>query len=237
MITSLISSGDAESANEELEKARALLVERAASDVAYRLGEAIAVERLSRIAPVMNSSSTEVESWPWLEQLQPPLRDWMRGANLSLMRGQALAAAYALYISKVAEYLLVTRIMVPFRDSMSDAHTLTSERHRDAARFMSGGPPPSIGGIARLMEAASRSYRSSDDELTVRFRDAISRGGFGDSRTLRGHELVGQLIDLGRARNSAAHLGDHDMAALEAATKCIVADGHPGLLFSVLRIV
>ncbi len=237
LITSLISSGDAESAGEELEKARPLLIERAASNVAHRLGEAIAVERLSRIAPVMASSSTEVQSWPWLEQLQPPLRDWMRGANLSLIRGQELAAAYALYISKVAEYLLVSKIMVPFRDSMPDAHALTSDRHRDAARFMGGGPPPSIGGIARLMEAASRSYRSSDDELTVRFREAISRGTFGDSKTLRGNELVGQLIDLGRARNSTAHLGDHDMAALQAATKCVVDDGRPGLLLSVLRVV
>ncbi len=237
LITSLISLGDAESAGEELEKARPLLIERAASDVAHRLGEAIAVERLSRIAPVMASSSTEVQSWPWLEQLQPPLRDWMRGANLSLIRGQELAAAYALYISKVAEYLLVSKIMVPFRDSMPDAHTLTSERHRDAARFMGGGPPPSIGGIARLMEAASRSYRSSDDELTVRFRDALSQGCFGDSRTLRGNELVGQLIDLGRARNSTAHLGDHDMAVLQAATSCVVADGRPGLLLTVLRVV
>jgi tetratricopeptide (TPR) repeat protein len=237
LITSLISAGDSESASEELESARPLLIERAASDVAHRLGEAIAVDRLSRIAPAMGSSSTEAPSWSWLEQLQPPLRDWMRGANLSLLRGQELAAAYALYISKVAEYLLVSKIMVPFRESMPDAHTLTSERHRDAARFMGGGPPPSIGGIARLLEAASRSYRSSDDDLTLRFREAISRGSFGDSRTLRSNELVGQLIDLGRARNSTAHLGDHDMVALQAATRCVVADGRPGLLLSVLRIV
>ncbi len=237
LITSLIISGEAETAGDVLERARPLLIERAASEIAHRLGEAIAVDRLSRISPVMPLSSTEVESWPWLEQLQPPLRDWMRGANLSLIRGQELAAAYALYISKVAEYLLISKIMVPFRDAMPDAHTLTSDRHRDVARFMGGGPPPSIGGIARLMEAASRSYRSSDDELTVKFRDVISRGCFGDSRTLRGNELVGQLIDLGRARNSAAHLGDQDMAVLEAATKCVVADGRPGLLLSVLQIV
>jgi tetratricopeptide (TPR) repeat protein len=236
LITSLISSGDTESAGEELERARPLLIERAASAVAYRLGESIAVDRLSRITPVAASSSTEIPPWSWLGQLQPPVRDWMRGANLSLTRGQELAAAYALYTSKVAEYLLVTKIMVPFRDSMPDAHTLTSERHRDAARFMGGGPPPSIGGIARLMEAA-RSYRSSDDELTVRFREAISSGRFGDALTLRGNELVGQLIDLGRARNSAAHLGDHNMAVLQAATKCVVSDGRPGLLLSVLRIV
>ncbi len=237
LISSQINSDDPESAGEDLERLRPLLLERAASAVAHKLGEAIAVDRLSKIAPMMASDATDAPSWPWVEQLQPPLRQWMRGANLSLVLGQELAAAYALYISKVAEYLLVSKIMVPFRDAMPDAHTLTSDRHRDAARFMGGGPPPSIGGVARLLEAASRSYRSSDDELTVRFREAISRGNFGDSITLKGNVLVGQLIDLGRARNSTAHLGDQDMAALQTATKCVVSEGHPGLLLSVLRVV
>ncbi len=237
LITSLIGAGDPESATKELESVRPLLLERGASDVAHRLGEAIAVERLSRMAPTSASGSTDIPPWPWVEELQSPLRDWMRGAYLALARSEDLAAAYALYISKVAEYLLVAKIMVPFRDSMPDAHTLISERHRDAARFMRGGPPPSIGGIARLLEAASRSYRSSEDELSLRFREALLRGDFGDSRTLRDRELVRQLVDLGRARNSAAHLGDQDMTATQAATRCVVSDGRPGRLLSVLRVI
>jgi tetratricopeptide (TPR) repeat protein len=237
LITSLIGAGNPESASTELEAVRPLLLERSASHVAHRLGEAIAVDRLSRMEPASASGSTNVASWPWIEKLQAPLRDWMRGAYLALARSEDLAAAYALYVSKVAEYLLVEKIMVPFRDSIPDAGTLTSDQHRDAARFMRGGPPPSIGGIARLLEAANRAYRSSDDGLTRRFREALLRGDFGDSRTLRDREFVRQLVDLGRARNSAAHLGDHDMAALQAATKCVVSDGHPGLLFSVLRVI
>lgn len=237
LITSLIGAGNPESATTELEAARPLLLERSASHVAHRLGEAIAVDRLSRMAPTSASGSTDVLPWPWVEGLQSPLRDWMRGAYLALARSEDLAAAYALYVSKVAEYLLVEQIMTPFRDSMPDARALSSDQHRDAARFMRGGPPPSIGGIARLFKKASRSYRSSDDELTHRFREALLRGDFGDSRTLRDREFVRQLVDLGRARNSAAHLGDHDMAALQAATKCVVSDGRPGLLLSVLRVI
>lgn len=237
LITSMISSGDSEGASEELERVRPLLLERAAIDVAHRLGEAIALDKLSRLTPATDEGSTDSISWPWLAQLEPPLCDWMRGANLALLRGQELAAAYALYISKVAEYVLVSKIMIPFRDSMPDAHSLVSDRHRDAIRFMGGGAPPSIGGIARLLEAASRSYRSSDDELTLRFREAVSRGAFGDPKILRGSELVSQLIELGKARNSTAHLGDYDMASLQEATKCVVSDGRPGLLLSALKAV
>ena len=155
LITSQISAGDPESASEVLASVRPLLQERGASHVAHRLGEMVAVERLSRMASASESSPNDVPSWPWLEELPSPLRDWMNGAYLSLVRGEELAAAYALYISKVAEYLLVSKIMLPFRNSMSDAHRLMSERHRDVAKFMRGGPPPSIGGIARLLEAAS----------------------------------------------------------------------------------
>lgn len=234
-VTSLINAGDPESAANALEDARPLLIERGAADVAYRLGEAIAVDQLSRLASETASAASQGLTWPWIEQLQPPLRDWMRGANLSLIRGQDLAAAYVLYVSKIAEYLLVSKVMRPFRESMPDARSLTSERHRDVARFMAGGIPPSIGAIARLMEAASRSHRSSDEEMVVRFRDAISAGSFGNPGTLRSNAMISKLLDLGRARNSAAHLGDHDMAAFEPATKCVVAEGQPGPLLSALR--
>jgi len=234
LVTSLVGSGDPEAASSELERVRPLLFERGAGDMAHQLGEAIAVERLSRLTATLNAS--ELLTWSWLERLQPPLREWLRGANLALNRGEELAAAYALYISKVAEYLLVSKIMVPFRDSMPDAHELISDRHRDVARFLSGGAPPSVGGIARLLDAASRSYRSSDDELTVRFRTSVSRGAFGDSRVLRSSELVSQLNDLGRARNSTAHLGNSDLVALQAATKCVVVDGRPGLLLAVFGV-
>ena len=234
LIESLVGDGDSESASVELEKFRPLLTERCASVVTFRLGELIAVDRLSKLTTKSDTPSMTIPSWPWLEKLQSPLRDWMHGAHLSLVRGEELAAAYGLYISKVAEYLLVLRIMEPFRNSMPDAHTLFSDRHRDAARFMGGGAPPSIGGIARLLDAASRSYRSSDDELTIRFREAVSRGEFGDARRLRSPELVDQLLELGKARNSTAHLGDQDMASIKAATKCVVSDGQPGLLLSAL---
>ena len=234
LIESLVGEGDSESASSELEKLRPLLTERCASVVAFRLGELIAVDRLSKLTTKSDAPSMTIPSWHWLEKLQSPLRDWMHGAHLSLVRGEELAAAYGLYISKVAEYLLVLRIMEPFRNSMPDAHTLFSDRHRDAARFMGGGAPPSIGGIARLLDAASRTYRSSDDELTIRFREAVSRGEFGDARTLRSPELVDQLLELGKARNSTAHLGDQDMASIKAATKCVVSDGQPGLLLSAL---
>lgn len=237
LVESLIAEGQSEEASDVFEKQRPLLEERGASVVAHRLAELLAVDRLSRLTDRSGSNSPVDSPWQWLEQLPSPLRDWMKGAQLAHARGDELAAAYGLYVSKVAEYLLVSKIMVPFRASLPDANMMSSDRHRDAARFMSGGAPPSIGGIARLLDAASRSYRSSDDELTNRFRDAVSSGQFGDSRVLRSRELVDQIMELGRARNSTAHLGDHDMAALKAATRCVVAEDRPGMLLSVFRLV
>jgi len=170
-----------------------------------------------------------------VEDLEPPLRDWMRGAYLSFMRGNELGAAYALYLSKVAEYFLVTRIMMPFREITTDTKPPYSDRHRDCSRFMDGGAPPSIGGMARLLESAASNYRSSDDELTKSFREAVKSGKLGDSRRLRDPDLINQLTDLGRARNSMAHIGEQDLDSLTLATKCVVNDGHPGLLLSLFK--
>lgn len=236
LVASLIGAGKPELADQELDQARAVLHERAASEVAYRLGEAIAIDRHSRIAPIDPPSSFDAAYWPWLEQLQSPLREWMRGANLSLNRGEELSAAYALYVSKVAEYLLVEKVMVPFRDVLVNPHAIYSERHRDVARFLGGGAPPSIGAIARLIDAASRPARALDDEITKKFRLEISKGNLGMIRSLLGSQLIGQLIDLGRARNRAAHLGEADMAFLIEATRCVVADGRPGDLFEALGV-
>jgi tetratricopeptide (TPR) repeat protein len=230
LVGSYLGSGSPDSANEELERVRPFLVERGASDIAHRLGEAIAIDRLSKLEGAVNTIVDNAVPWPWIESLEQPIKQWMRAAYLSSQRGDELSAAFVLYVSKVAEYLLVSKIMVPFRDSLRDAHTYTSDRHRDVIRFMSGGSPPSIGAIARLLEAAGRTYRSSDDELLRVFREAISKGKFGDSRVLRGSELTNQLSKLAHARNSSAHLGDHDMAVLRDATKCIVANDLPGLL-------
>lgn len=236
LVVSLISAGKPELADQELDQARAVLYERAAGEVAHRLGEAIAIDRLSRIAPVESPSPVDDADWPWLEKLQSPLREWMRGANLSLNRGEELSAAYTLYVSKVAEYLLVEKVMLPFRNTLLNPHAIYSERHRDIARFLGGGVPPSIGAIARLIDSASRPARALDDEITKKFRLEISKGNLGAIRSLLGSQLIGQLIDLGRARNMAAHLGEADIAFLLAATRCVVADGRPGDLFEALGV-
>lgn len=236
LVESLVGEGKVEEASAVLDKQKPLLIERNGQIVAHRLGEFLAVDKLSRLQGNPVDETMSKSAWPWLEMLQPPIRDWLRGARLALVRGDDLAAAYGLYVSKAAEYLLMEKVMHPFRNSMSDACTVSSDRHRDAARFMAGGAPPSIGGIARLFQAAGRSHRSSEDELTTRFRNAISQGMFGDPRTLRSSEFVDQLLDLGKARNSAAHLGDHDLSELRLATRCVVADDQPGILFAGLRV-
>lgn len=102
---------------------------------------------------------------------------------------------------------------------------------------MGGGVPPSIGGVARLMESAAKNYRSSDDALTISFREAIKTGGLGDSRMLRDADLINQLTDLGKARNSSAHLGEQDLKSIIPATRCIVDQGRPGSLLALFKLV
>ena len=237
LVESLVSAGESDSASGLFEIQRPLLEERGAKIAAHRLGEFLAVDRLSR---VQNRAAVEDRTnvlWPWLVGVRPPIRDWLRGAQLALARGEELAAAYGLYLFKVAEFILIEKLMIPFRDSVEHRATLVSGQHRDASVFMKGGHAPSIGGVARLLDAASILYRSSEDELTTLFRDAIQKGNFGDPELLRSREFVEQLIDLGKARNSAAHLGVQELAAVRVVTRCVITDDRPGILFFALRVL
>jgi tetratricopeptide (TPR) repeat protein len=237
LVESLVSAGEIDLASEHFERYRSLLVERGEEVVASRLGEFLAVDRLSRTQNRSTQDANTPKQWAWSEELSSPVREWLLAAQLALGRGEDLAAAYGLYVSKVAEFLLIEKVMSPFRESIVDAPELSSDRHRDVSQFMAGGRPPSIGGMARILEAASNSYRSSEDLLVTRFRDAISQGKFGDARLLRSREFVGQIVELGRTRNSAAHIGDQDLTAIKAASHCVIADGRPGILFTALRIL
>jgi tetratricopeptide (TPR) repeat protein len=237
LVESLVSAGEIDLASKRFEQNRPLLVERGEQVIAHRLGEFLAVDRLSRMQNRSAEDGGTPKPWEWTEKISSPVREWLFGAQLAIARGEGLAAAYGLYVSKVAEYILIEKVMLPFREAMVDARALSSDHHLDVSKFMAGGRSPSIGGMARFLEAASKSYRSSEDLLVTRFRDAISQGKFGDARLLRGQELVQQLVDLGRTRNSAAHIGDQGLAAIKAASCCVITDERPGMLFAALKIL
>ena len=237
LVELLVASGQTEEATHVLEENRSLMLERGDQIATHKLGELLAVDRLSRLAVTTSATLPSTDNWPWLGSLSSPLQEWLRGAKLSLERSDELAAAYGLYVSKAAEYILIERVMLPFRDACPDAPSLLSEKHRDVGRFMAGGIAPSVGGIARLFDAANKSYRSSEDELTTRFRDMISSGCFGDAKTLRSDDFVNELLELGMARNSTAHLGEGTLADLQKATRCVIAGDTPGRLLTVLNIV
>jgi hypothetical protein len=236
LVESLVESNDIDLAAEVLEANRPLLIERGKSIVSHRLGEFLAVDRISRLGPSSSQATSLRNEWEWVKRLAPPLREWLRGANISFERSEDLSAAYGLYTGKAAEYILVERVMIPFRNSCRDAERLLSDRHRDISRFMGGGTAPSLGAIARLFSDTVRPHVFLQEEITRRFREAINRGMFGDPKVLCSKEFVTQLTELGRARNSTAHLGVNTLAELQKAAQFVVTNDRPGLLLKALRI-
>jgi hypothetical protein len=59
---------------------------------------------------------------------------------------------------------------------------------------------------------------------------------FGDPRVLGSEEFLAQLTELGRARNSTAHLGVNTLAELQKAAQFVVSKDRPGLLLKALGI-
>ena len=235
-VETLVEAGKGGEAGSVLESNRALLLERGDELVAYRLGEFLAVDRLSRIVAHEPNSTAVDEQWQWVEDIPSPMGEWFRGAYLALQRSEELAAAYGLYVSKVAEYILRERVMIPFRESCLDPTSMTSGQHRDISRFMKGGFPPSIGAVAKLFESARLTIRPVEDGLVTRFREKIALGSFGDPNILLGAEFVSQLADLGRVRNSIAHVGEASLSEIRSAARCVLDDVRPGLLLTVFEV-
>ncbi len=235
-IESLISEDRIDEAFSFLDKQRNLLKERGDSVAAYRLGELLALDKLSRINIDSQSDPTAM-SWPWIEHFKPPMQNWLRAAKLTLNQPALFADAYAMYLGKVAERLLRELVMGPFRDGMPDARMINSSSHRDASNFLAGDSRISVGAVAKLFEAASKRRQTSDDELICRFREAVASGRFGNATMMRTPAFVNQLIKLGHARNGSTHQGEQDIEKILEDTRSVVYGDKPGSLLTALGVV
>lgn len=227
LVESLVDVGDVGAARTALARYRKDLAMRGEQLVGYRLGEWIAVDQLSRLQDAGNE-------WAWADGQAEPLRSWLQAAQITLGRGDELAAAYGLYAGKIGEHILLTRVMEPFRDAVGSSRKWCSEQYQDVARFLAGGCAPSIGVITRLFESAAHSMHPGEDALVTRFRQCVHRDMFGDRRILGSARFLRELRELGQMRNSVAHRGAHGLEETLWATRCVIHDGQPGLLFTVL---
>ena len=233
-IETLVSFGRVEDAERVLSTHRAGLDEYDSEAVGFRLGELVAASKLAARAMPSSQVDAAEADWPWIIELDEPLRGWMAGAHHSARNLDNLGVALAMFVGKVVEKLIVDRLMLPFRRSFQPTSPLPEDRFRDIASFLNGGRAPSIGGVVRLLEYANRS--GSSDEIVSAFRAFMSQANWEGSEKLRDRKFVRRLREMADIRNESAHIEEPGADRILSAISIALDGNRPGQIFDAFGI-
>ena len=235
-VEAMVSAGRIAEADTALTAHRPGLGEYGATDLGFRLGELVAAAKLASAAPPEGDRRAAEGEWPWITQLDGPIRRWLIGAHRSASNLKDLRIAFAMYTAKIAEKLIVERILTPFRDAQTKPEFLADSAFRDVTQFLQGKKAPSIGGFVRLLRAASQPFRSSDSRLVAEFRTFLQKLTWPGAALLTEASLVQSLGHMAGVRNESAHLEEPTQDAVVSASSLIVRDDKPGPLFEAVGL-
>lgn len=235
-IQTMVSMGRVKEADAVLRKHHPGLAEFSAADLGFRLGELVNAAKLDARAPSEGDRRAAEIEWPWIVGLEDPIRRWLIGAHHSWSNLDKLRIALAMYTAKVAEKLIVDRILIPFREGFSNPFELVDIKYRDISGFMKGDRAPSIGGFVLFLRAANKPYKSSDSQLLSEFRTFLRRLAWPGAMHLNDRSFVQALDRLAGTRNASAHIEEPILEEVLMATSVVIKDNKPGPLFAALGV-
>jgi tetratricopeptide (TPR) repeat protein len=233
-VETLVSANRISEAEKILSVQREGLCEYGEETLGYRLGELVAVAKLGSSAPSQSQLDAALKEWPWIDDLESTLKGWMVSAHHCRSRIDELGVALAMYTGKVAEKLLVDRVMVPFKKSLRSRPGQYDDRFRDVNAFLDGGRPPSLGGIARLFRSTSRPMSSADPDVVKAFRIHLRNVAWPGKQLLFDRRFVERLQKLAEVRNESAHVDEPSTQSILRALSLVVAGERPGDVFRAL---
>ena len=235
-VETLVGLARLDRATEILAGHRPGLAEYGSEDLGYRLGELVAAGKLATTSlPASQTHAAETE-WPWIRALAPPLSGWLAGAHHSFTNLAQLKIALAMFTAKVAEKLLVDRLLIPFQEANAGQRLAPDDRLRDVDAFLAGGRPPSLGGIVRLLRHTAKPFSSSDPEVLKAFRMHIRSANWRGRDLLQNRGFVDRLQNLANVRNDSAHVNEPSADETVSAISIVVDQGRPGDLFRAVGI-
>jgi hypothetical protein len=212
------------------------VAEYGSEDLGYRLGELVAAGKLATTAPPASQTHAAEAEWPWIGALGPPLSGWLAGAHHSLTNLAELKIALAMFTAKVAEKIVVDRLLIPFREAIAGQFLAPDDRFRDVDAFIAGGRPPSLGGIVRLLRQTAKPFSSADPDVLKAFRKHVRAANWRGRDLLQNRGFVDRLQNLANVRNDSAHVNEPSADEIVSAISIVVNQGRPGDLFEAIGI-
>ena len=227
LVETLVDSDHFDSATVVLSKQRQLLTQNDASGLGEKLGELIALKKLSAFEKEVDLTELGMG---WALQLSHTSQSWLK-ANLEIKsKSLDLPEASMFYLAKVIEKEFGDRIFYPFRDTLSNSREYMTKEYDDLSRFLDGDYAPSLGGMRRVLRGVANPNNPGEPKLITEMRQFID-----SLETIKKDELLkratlDKLNSLSHVRNSLAHVGEPDTIKLLKYANFVLDGNKPGSL-------
>lgn len=231
-VETFVNAGRLEAAEVCLNAHREGLAEFGREDLGFRLGELVAAAKLEGGSASQTHLEAAAKAWHWIVEVDQPLRSWLAGVHHCLRNSDEMRVALAMFAGKIAERLVIDRLILPFKISTVGLPFGQDGRFKDVEAFLDGGRAPSLGGVVRLLRASARPFSSSDGDLLKAVRTHLRKVDWPGSALLRDISFINRLGHLADIRNESAHLSEPTTEAIINAISIVVENGSAGLLFT-----
>ena len=233
-VETLVQAGRVEAAEECLDAHRQGLAEFGSESLGFRLGELVVAAKLANSPPYQTHLEAASKGWNWIEEVDQPLRSWLAGMHHCLGNSDEMRVALAMFAGKIAERLIIDRVVLPFKTATVGLRFDHEDRFKDVEAYLDGGRAPSLGGVVRLLRSSARPFSSSDGDFLKAFRAHLRKIDWSGSALLRDRTFIDRLGRLAEIRNESAHLSEPTPEAIIDAISIVVEKGNAGLLFKAL---
>jgi hypothetical protein len=174
------------------------------------------------------------ENWPWISEFEdtPDIVNWLSCASIVTIIEGMYAVVFPLYASKIAEKLIVEKLLEPFREEKMRDARYDQAQHKEIKKYISeDNRAPSLGQFVRLLLDVERKYKSSEDKIVTDFRNFLKERSWDGKDLLRDKGFINQLSRLAKLRNKGAHIGESRLNEALNIQSILVVGGQPGPLF------
>lgn len=182
------------------------------------------------------SQKIEISKYNWMNNLDEKSGNWLACYSQIKQHNLKLTESAFLYLAKILENELGTKIFVAFKAKLNNPSKLIHPDFTDLSRFLDGDYAPSLGAMHRVLKACSRSNGDHGILLITEMEQFLTSLSNIDTGILYKRATLDRLNSFAHLRNAVAHTGMVNHEKCEKASMYIVDGEQPGPLLKMLGI-
>ena len=229
----LLDTAQQELAHEILLESREVFVQQSEPGHIESLIELILINKLENNEV---PRKIEISKYNWVDNLDEKSNNWLTSYLQIKQHDLQLTESAFLYLAKILENELGTKIFVAFKANIKEPSNLVHPEFNDLSRFLDGDYAPSLGAMHRVLKACSRSNGNHGILLIEEMEKFLTELSYIDKGILYKRTTLDRLNSFAHLRNAVAHTGLVNHEKCEKASMYIVDGEQPGPLLKMLGI-